>query len=195
MTDPRSYAEGEEAFWCVFFGALLVSGVAARVSATSRCGPLFIPSSILPPLANQTHPPKKHRHVNSYLRRGDIVGVTGHPGKSKKGELSVFATKLQLLSPCLQMLPKVGLWADGSALRRACVYVCVCAGAGVGRFLEAEYVPPPPTHKPPDGGPQKHPRPRRTHTPRPFFPHTLKPTRATRASRTRRCATASATWT
>ncbi len=46
--------------------------------------------------------------MNSYLRRGDIIGVTGQPGKSKKGELSVFATKLQLLSPCLQMLPKVG---------------------------------------------------------------------------------------
>jgi lysyl-tRNA synthetase class II len=31
-----------------------------------------------------------HRH----LRRGDIIGVTGHPGKSKKGELSIFPTKV-----------------------------------------------------------------------------------------------------
>jgi lysyl-tRNA synthetase class 2 len=43
-------------------------------------------------------------HVN--LRRGDIVGVTGHPGKSKRGELSIFPTNIQLLSPCLKMLPK-----------------------------------------------------------------------------------------
>ena len=28
--------------------------------------------------------------VRDNLRRGDIVGVTGHPGKSKKGELSIF---------------------------------------------------------------------------------------------------------
>ena len=44
--------------------------------------------------------------VHASLRRGDIVGVTGMPGKSKKGELSIFPSKMQLLSPCLHMLPK-----------------------------------------------------------------------------------------
>ncbi|XP_065074870.1 lysine--tRNA ligase isoform X1 [Ochlerotatus camptorhynchus] len=39
------------------------------------------------------------------LRRGDIVGVEGYPGKTKKGELSVVPKKLKLLSPCLHMLP------------------------------------------------------------------------------------------
>lgn len=39
------------------------------------------------------------------LRRGDIIGVTGHPGKTKKGELSIMPTELKLLSPCLHMLP------------------------------------------------------------------------------------------
>ncbi|KAH8385209.1 lysine--tRNA ligase isoform X1 [Drosophila serrata] len=39
------------------------------------------------------------------LRRGDIIGVIGHPGKTKKGELSVMPTEIQLLSPCLHMLP------------------------------------------------------------------------------------------
>ncbi|KAH8397966.1 hypothetical protein KR222_007517, partial [Zaprionus bogoriensis] len=39
------------------------------------------------------------------LRRGDIIGVKGHPGKTKKGELSIMPTELQLLSPCLHMLP------------------------------------------------------------------------------------------
>ena len=39
------------------------------------------------------------------VRRGDIIGVKGHPGKTKKGELSVVPTELQLLSPCLHMLP------------------------------------------------------------------------------------------
>lgn len=39
------------------------------------------------------------------LRRGDIIGVKGHPGKTKKGELSIMPTELKLLSPCLHMLP------------------------------------------------------------------------------------------
>jgi lysyl-tRNA synthetase, class II len=43
--------------------------------------------------------------IHRTLRRGDIVGVTGAPGKSKKGELSIFPTKIILLSPCLHMLP------------------------------------------------------------------------------------------
>ncbi|CAI5714068.1 unnamed protein product [Hyaloperonospora brassicae] len=44
--------------------------------------------------------------VHSLLRRGDIVGVRGFPGKSKKGELSIFPQHVTLLSPCLHMLPK-----------------------------------------------------------------------------------------
>lgn len=44
--------------------------------------------------------------AHEHLKRGDIVGVTGHPGKSKKGELSIFPTKIELLSACMHMLPK-----------------------------------------------------------------------------------------
>ncbi|KAH8046736.1 hypothetical protein JL722_13480 [Aureococcus anophagefferens] len=44
--------------------------------------------------------------INDRLRRGDVVGVVGSPGKSKRGELSIFAKELALLSPCLHMLPK-----------------------------------------------------------------------------------------
>ena len=43
--------------------------------------------------------------VHKHLRRGDIVGVRGVPGKSKKGELSIFPKDITLLSPCLRMLP------------------------------------------------------------------------------------------
>jgi lysyl-tRNA synthetase class 2 len=43
--------------------------------------------------------------IHRILKRGDIIGVKGHPGKSKKGELSIFPTEIQLLSPCLHMLP------------------------------------------------------------------------------------------
>ena len=44
--------------------------------------------------------------VNANVKRGDIVGVVGFPGKSKRGELSVFPASIQVLSPCLHMLPK-----------------------------------------------------------------------------------------
>ncbi|XP_049869803.1 lysine--tRNA ligase isoform X2 [Pectinophora gossypiella] len=39
------------------------------------------------------------------LRRGDIIGCVGHPGKTKKGELSIIPKTIKLLSPCLHMLP------------------------------------------------------------------------------------------
>jgi lysyl-tRNA synthetase class 2 len=44
--------------------------------------------------------------IHGVLRRGDIVGIEGFPGKSKKGELSIFPIKITLLSPCMHMLPK-----------------------------------------------------------------------------------------
>ncbi|KAJ2556863.1 lysyl-tRNA synthetase [Coemansia sp. RSA 1933] len=43
--------------------------------------------------------------VHDVLRRGDIVGVRGFPGVSKKGELSVFPRDITLLAPCLRTLP------------------------------------------------------------------------------------------
>ncbi|XP_049850210.1 lysine--tRNA ligase isoform X2 [Schistocerca gregaria] len=39
------------------------------------------------------------------IRRGDIVGCVGSPGKTKKGELSIIPKQIKLLSPCLHMLP------------------------------------------------------------------------------------------
>lgn len=47
----------------------------------------------------------------SIIKRGDIIGVRGPIGRTKKGEFSVAPTKLKLLSPCLRMLPqsRVGL--------------------------------------------------------------------------------------
>ena len=42
---------------------------------------------------------------HSTIKRGDIVGIRGHPGRAKKGELSIFPHKMTLLSPCMHMLP------------------------------------------------------------------------------------------
>ncbi|XP_065562123.1 lysine--tRNA ligase-like isoform X3 [Artemia franciscana] len=41
----------------------------------------------------------------SRIKRGDIVGCVGYPCKTKKGELSIRPEKMELLSPCLHMLP------------------------------------------------------------------------------------------
>ncbi|KAJ6135072.1 hypothetical protein N7512_000232 [Penicillium capsulatum] len=49
---------------------------------------------------------QQHEH----LRRGDIVGIVGFPGRTDPknradGELSIFATEIILLSPCLHAIP------------------------------------------------------------------------------------------
>lgn len=51
------------------------------------------------------------------LQRGDIVGVTGYPGKSKRGELSIFPTCVTLLTPCLRVLPKANYGFKDQELR------------------------------------------------------------------------------
>ena len=43
--------------------------------------------------------------VHGATRRGDIVGVKGTPGKTKRGELSIFPSEFEILTPCLKMLP------------------------------------------------------------------------------------------
>jgi len=43
--------------------------------------------------------------IHKTIKRGDIIGVVGYPGKSRNGQLSIFPTKITLLSPCLHMLP------------------------------------------------------------------------------------------
>ncbi|KKA30041.1 hypothetical protein TD95_001505 [Thielaviopsis punctulata] len=51
---------------------------------------------------------------HEHLRRGDIVGIVGYPGrtapkskleKGEQGELSIFATEVILLTPCLHAIP------------------------------------------------------------------------------------------
>eukprot|EP00271_Cylindrocystis_brebissonii_P000570 TRINITY_DN10680_c0_g1_i2.p1 TRINITY_DN10680_c0_g1~~TRINITY_DN10680_c0_g1_i2.p1 ORF type:complete len:670 (+),score=152.57 TRINITY_DN10680_c0_g1_i2:367-2376(+) len=53
--------------------------------------------------------------LHSGIKRGDIVGIHGFPGKSKKGELSIFPTKIEVLSPCLHMMPKDKKRGGGAA--------------------------------------------------------------------------------
>jgi len=43
--------------------------------------------------------------TQALFRRGDIVGVTGNPSRSQKGELSISPTRMVLLAPNLHQLP------------------------------------------------------------------------------------------
>ncbi len=65
------------------------------------------------------------------LRRGDIVGVVGNPGRTKKGELSVIPRELVLLAPCLHMLPHLHF---GIKVRHTggCEPRNQCCGSGYG---------------------------------------------------------------
>ena len=45
------------------------------------------------------------RATHQSLRRGDIIGVRGFPGKSARGELSVIPRDLSVLAPCLRPIP------------------------------------------------------------------------------------------
>ncbi|OQR94055.1 lysyl-tRNA synthetase [Thraustotheca clavata] len=48
---------------------------------------------------------KSFEHVHECLRRGDVIGIHGFPGKSGKGELSIIPRTVQVLSPCLAPFP------------------------------------------------------------------------------------------
>ena len=45
------------------------------------------------------------KEIHHTIKRGDVIGIRGNPGKSKNGEFSIFAREIILLSPCLHMLP------------------------------------------------------------------------------------------
>lgn len=45
-------------------------------------------------------------YLKRAIRRGDLIGVVGHPGRANKGEFSVRANNIELLSYCMHQLPK-----------------------------------------------------------------------------------------
>jgi len=83
----------------LFFYDLYGGGLKVQVMADARTSEL-----------NEAEFTKYH----SGVKRGDIVGICGYPGKSKRGELSVFPKKFVVLSPCLHMMPRQK--GEGSAV-------------------------------------------------------------------------------
>ena len=50
--------------------------------------------------------------------RGDQIGVKGYPHRSKSGELTILCESFTILSPCLEILPKVGVDQDGNKISK-----------------------------------------------------------------------------
>ncbi|KAK6919761.1 Aminoacyl-tRNA synthetase, class II (D/K/N) [Dillenia turbinata] len=63
--------------------------------------------------------------LHSGVKRGDIVGVTGFPGKTKRGELSIFPKEFLVLSHCLHMMPrqKAGPGTENAGAKKAVEWV------------------------------------------------------------------------
>lgn len=49
---------------------------------------------------------EEFNQIDNLINRGDIIGFKGQPGRSKRGELSIQASQVTLLAPCLHMLPQ-----------------------------------------------------------------------------------------
>jgi lysyl-tRNA synthetase class 2 len=85
--------------------------VAGRIHAKRLSGPKLIFYDLrgenvkIQIMADQRSSEQDFVALHNKLKRGDIVGVTGRPGKTKKGELSIQPSHIELLSPCLHMLP------------------------------------------------------------------------------------------
>ncbi|XP_048752696.2 lysine--tRNA ligase-like isoform X2 [Ostrea edulis] len=87
--------------------------VAGRIHAKRESGPKLLFYDLrgegvkIQIMANAKHYSSEEAFIeaNDKVKRGDIVGVRGKPGKTKKGELSIIPTEIVLLSPCLHQLP------------------------------------------------------------------------------------------
>lgn len=87
--------------------------VAGRIHAKRESGPKLLFYDLrgegvkIQIMANAKHYPSEEEFLetNEKIKRGDIVGVRGKPGKTKKGELSIIPSEIVLLSPCLHQLP------------------------------------------------------------------------------------------
>ena len=73
------------------------------------------------------------------LRRGDIVGVVGNPGRTKKGELSIIPSDLVLLAPCLHMLPHLHYGIKDKETRYRQRYLDLIINADVAKKFQVRF--------------------------------------------------------
>ena len=66
---------------------------------------------------NSFHDEEEFHKVNGSIYRGDVVGVKGYIAKTRKGELSIVPSYMQILAPCLHMLPHLHFGVVDKELR------------------------------------------------------------------------------
>ncbi|KAF0852521.1 mitochondrial lysyl-tRNA synthetase (LysRS) [Andalucia godoyi] len=71
------------------------------------------------------------------VKRGDYVCIEGFPGKSQKGELSIFPRKVTVLAPCLHSLPSHDGLADPNLRYRNRHLDMIVDGRRVVKAIEA----------------------------------------------------------
>ncbi|TMW62361.1 hypothetical protein Poli38472_009854 [Pythium oligandrum] len=76
------------------------------------------------------------QRVHESLRRGDIIGVRGFPGKSGKGELSVIPRQVEVLAPCIQPLPNSKYGIKEPEIRFRQKYLDLLTNPGVRSIFE-----------------------------------------------------------
>ncbi|TYZ68243.1 hypothetical protein PybrP1_009854 [[Pythium] brassicae (nom. inval.)] len=74
---------------------------------------------------------REFEKVHEALRRGDVIGVHGFPGKSGKGELSVIPRRVEVLAPCLQPFPNAKYGIKEPEIRFRKKYLDLLANPGV----------------------------------------------------------------
>ncbi|KAG6596024.1 lysine-tRNA ligase [Phytophthora cinnamomi] len=79
---------------------------------------------------------KEFRTLHESLRRGDIVGVKGFPGKSGKGELSIIPRQLEVLAPCIQPFPNSKYGIKEPEIRFRKKYLDLLTNPGVRPIFE-----------------------------------------------------------
>ncbi|DBA04285.1 TPA: hypothetical protein N0F65_002047 [Lagenidium giganteum] len=76
------------------------------------------------------------RKVHESLRRGDIIGVRGFPGKSGKGELSIIPRQVEVLAPCIQPFPNSKYGIKEPEIRFRKKYLDLLTNPGVRSIFE-----------------------------------------------------------
>ena len=51
------------------------------------------------------HNNEEFNEIHTIIKRGDIVGITGYPCRTKKGELSIIPISIEILAPCYHIIP------------------------------------------------------------------------------------------
>ncbi|KAF1313780.1 Lysine-trna ligase, partial [Globisporangium splendens] len=74
--------------------------------------------------------------IHESLRRGDIIGVRGFPGKSGKGELSIIPQQVEILAPCIQPFPNSKYGVKEPEIRFRKKYLDLLTNPGVRPIFE-----------------------------------------------------------